>query len=75
VGHFGNASRWIVFAAVAVTMSWFLRLVAARAAARGAKRLGDAREALGLSRAIPARFRVRSGRRDAKDVERDGPVG
>jgi hypothetical protein len=72
---FGNAGRWVAFAAAAIGMSWFLRLVAARAAARGSRLLGDAREALGLSRAIPARFIVRGRSREAKDVERDGRVG
>jgi hypothetical protein len=56
-------------------MSWFLRLVAATAAARASRLLGYAREALGLSRAIPARFIVRGRSREAKDVERDGRVG
>jgi hypothetical protein len=76
----GNAGRWVVFASVAVAMSWVLRLLAASAARAGSRRLGNARAALGLSREIPRRFVVK-GRTDeprttgAKSLEHDTTNG
>jgi len=51
-----NANRWAVFAVVAIATSWLLRLLAVSAARMGARRLGDARVALGLTREIPREF-------------------
>jgi hypothetical protein len=46
---FDNASRWLVFALVAVAMSYALRAVAALATRAGARKLDAARKALGLA--------------------------
>jgi hypothetical protein len=64
---FANATRWLVFAAVAIGTSYLLRLVAARATRAGARRLAEARRALGLAptppRFLEAESEAEAGRR------------
>ena len=43
-----HGTRWIVFAVVAIAVSYALRLVASRGTKAGVRRVASAREALGL---------------------------
>jgi hypothetical protein len=52
---FDHAGRWLVFALIAVAMSYGMRGVAARARRSGLLRLRAARRALGLPEELPSR--------------------
>jgi hypothetical protein len=62
---FGNATRWLVFAGVAVAMSYGLRLLAAQAQRAGQRRLEAARRTLGLPARPPASLEAESHRNEA----------
>ena len=63
---FDNATRWLVFAIVAIAMSYTLRIVAALATRAGVKRLDAARKALGLA---PLPTRGKTARPAAEPTE------